>query len=70
MQINKSKLTEERLSAIMQGVETMTFEEYQQILENEIKSSRYDILRDRYLNQNQKHFDELCGEYFEEDNLK
>jgi len=23
-------------------------------------------LKDRYLNQNKKHFDELCGEYFDD----
>ncbi len=28
---------------------------------------RYLALKDRYLNQNEKHFYELCGLYFDED---
>ena len=28
------------------------------------KLVRYDALQDRYLNQNEKHFGELCGTYF------
>jgi hypothetical protein len=35
--------------------------------ENNWKASRYDALKDRYLHQNQKHFYELCGLYFDED---
>lgn len=31
------------------------------------KASRYDMLEDRYLHQNEKHFYELCGLYFDED---
>ena len=37
-----------------------------QILDNQWKSTRYDNLRDSYLDQNSKHFDELCGEYFDD----
>jgi len=37
-----------------------------QILSDVVKASRYDMLKDRYLNQNKKHFEELCGEYFED----
>jgi len=31
------------------------------------KASRYDMLEDRYLHQNEKHFYELCDLYFDED---
>lgn len=33
----------------------------------EVKIARYDALQDRWTNQNEKHFDELCGYYFEDD---
>lgn len=32
-----------------------------------VKADRYDNLKDRYLNQNEKHFGELCGLYFEDE---
>ena len=35
------------------------------ITKDHVKAARYDMLKDRYLNQNEKHFDELCGEYFD-----
>jgi hypothetical protein len=31
--------------------------------------SRYENLRDRYLYQNKKHFDELCGLYFDDERV-
>jgi cytochrome c556 len=36
------------------------------LTKDHMKAARYDMLRDRYLNQNEKHFDELCGEYFDD----
>jgi len=36
-------------------------------LTEKVKAIRYDLLRDRWLNQNQKHFYELCFAYFDED---
>jgi len=36
---------------------------------DEIKAVRYDMLADRYLNHNEKHFDELCGLYFDDSPL-
>ena len=42
------------------------FEKITPELTEKVKAVRYDMLRDRYLNQNEKHFDELCGEYFDE----
>ena len=36
----------------------------------EWKSVRYDALKDRYLNWNEKHFDELCGLYFDDEPIK
>lgn len=46
------------------------FELQKQIIELTYKETRYDALQDRYLNQNQKHFDELCGTYFDDYPLK
>lgn len=37
------------------------------ITEDHIKAARYNMLEDRYLHQNEKHFYELCGLYFDED---
>ena len=31
-----------------------------------IKLVRYDQLQDRYLTQNKKHFEEMCGTYFDD----
>ena len=40
-----------------------------QLEEYKVKTSRYDMLKDRYINQNKKHFDELCGLYFDDDEV-
>lgn len=46
------------------------FELQKQIIELTYKETRYDALQDRYLNQNEKHFGELCGTYFDDYPLK
>jgi len=34
------------------------------------KTVRYDALQNRYLNENEKHFGELCGTYFDDYPMK
>ena len=34
------------------------------------KLTRYDALQDTYINQNEKHFGELCGTYFDDYPMK
>ena len=38
-----------------------------ELAEAKVKAVRYDMLQDRYLNQNEKHFGELCGLYFDDE---
>ena len=42
----------------------------QQILYNQVKAVRYDLLADRYLNWDEKHLGELCGLYFDDNPLE
>ena len=52
---------------MMSALRVNTESQLAKVRELEWKASRYDMLCDRYLNQNQKHFDELCGLYFDEE---
>ncbi|UVF62471.1 hypothetical protein [Nitrososphaeria virus YSH_922147] len=54
--------------------QTCQYEKFQGQIDDELKAKkqelesiiiRYFSLQDRYLNQNDKHFKELCGEYFD-----
>ena len=36
----------------------------------EIKSVRYDVIRERYLEWNDKHFRDICGLYFDDEDLE
>jgi len=38
--------------------------------EDQIKAVRYDILENSYRNENEKHFNEKCGLYFDDERLE
>lgn len=54
------------------GCDTITCKEKykQQIISNQTKAIRYDELSNRYLNQDEHHFSELCSLYFDDEPLK